>query len=106
MFWPFRAALVSSSNEREAWGWGLRGRGICLPVPPAVSGEERQGNVCVGVPPPSIMASLLHDKDKGPGRSHLDSDPGVGDPRPSGCVFPPSERGGKNTGVTCELPSC
>lgn len=31
-----------------------------------------------------IMASLLHDKDKGPIYSPLDSHPGVRDPRPSG----------------------
>lgn len=47
----------------------------------------RRGKEIRGVPSPLIMASLLHDKDKGSIYSPLDSPPGVGDPRPSGWVF-------------------
>lgn len=43
---PFRAALVSSSNEREAWGWRLRGAIYPL-VSSSVSVGEREGNLCV-----------------------------------------------------------
>lgn len=44
---------------------------------------RRGKEICVS-PSLLIMASLLHDKDKGPIYSPLDSHPGVGDPRPSG----------------------
>lgn len=43
----------------------------------------RRGEEICGVPSPSIMVSLLHDKDKGPIYSPLDSHSGVGDPRSS-----------------------
>lgn len=85
------------------------GRGVYIftsPPPCPVGGGAGRGKDICGVPSPSIMGSLLHDKVKGAIYSPLDSHPGVGDPRPSGVSFPPSERGGKNTGVTCELPSC
>lgn len=44
----------------------------------------RRGKEICCVPSPLIMASLFHDKVKGPRYSPLDSYPEVGDPRPSG----------------------
>lgn len=41
VLWPFRAALVSSSSEREARGLGLRGLGVSS----SVNAEEREGNL-------------------------------------------------------------
>ena len=61
---------------------GLRGWGNLFGSPRLCLG--RRGKEICGVPSPLIMANLLHDKDKGPVHSPLDSHPGVGDPRPAG----------------------
>lgn len=44
----------------------------------------RRGEEICGVPSILIMASLLHDKDKGPRYSPLDSPPRAGGPDPLG----------------------
>lgn len=83
MLWPFRAALVSSSNEREVVGMGAERVGLSIfgsPLPCLWRGGKE---IC-DVPSPSIMASLLHDKVKGTTDSPLDSHPGVGEPKTFG----------------------
>lgn len=64
-------------------GWRLRRRGyLSLPVSSSMSTEERGGNLWCPFTP--IMASLLHDKDKGPRYSPLDSHLKAGGPDPLG----------------------
>lgn len=76
---------------------------LSLPVSSSVSVEERE-EIC-GVPSTLIMASLLPDKDKGPRYSPWTHTRGQG-AQTLWVSFPPSRRGGKNTGTICELPSC
>lgn len=75
-FGPFRATLVSSSSEREAREWGLRGWGCLFRY--SLPRLWKRGKEICGAPSPSIMVSLLHDKVKGPTDSPLDSHPRVG----------------------------
>lgn len=51
-------------------GWGYLSSGLHF----CVRGGERKK---------SVVSPLLHDKDKGPIYSLLDSQPGMGNPRPS-----------------------
>lgn len=78
--------------------------GVSVLGPPLLCPWGRGKEIC-GVLSPLIMASLLHDQDKGPIHSPLDS-PRGGGPKTFWVSFPPGKRGGKNTGVSCELPSC
>lgn len=71
--------------------------------PPLLSLWRRGKEIC-GVPSTPIAASLFHDKDKGLIYTLLDSHPGWGTQDLLGGFS--IERGVKNTGVTCGLPSC